>query len=70
MVLMKVAVVMGLRGDQYIGQLAKQIDEHHVVEGTGSCARNAGIGNHDGQALGAGDGHVYPVAVENKGQPP
>lgn len=51
-----------------IGQLAKQVDEHHVVEGTGSGARNAGIGNHDCQTLGAGDGYVHTVAVENEGQ--
>jgi hypothetical protein len=51
-----------------IDQLAKQVDEHHVVQGTRSRARNAGIGNHDCQALGAGNSHVHPVAVENEGQ--
>ncbi len=59
---------MALRGAGGIGQFAKEVDEFHVLQGTGSGAGDSGVRNDYRKALRPGDGHIHTVAVKDKGQ--
>jgi hypothetical protein len=55
-------------GTSLISQFAKQINEHHLINGPGRSAGNAWIGDDHRQALGAGDGDINPVSVQNESE--
>jgi len=60
--------LMALR-DLFRDQLTKQIDESHFTNGTGGSAGDARVGYDDRKALGAGDCHVDPIAIQDEAQP-
>lgn len=49
-------------------QFAEQIEEDHLIEGTGIGGCDARVSDDNCQALGSGNGDIDPVPVENEGQ--
>ena len=59
-------VVFNRREDSSFDQFAKEVQQHHFTNRAGGGVGDAGVADDDRQALGARDGNIYPVAVEDE----
>lgn len=62
----KTAAFSDFSGAGHFDESAEAVDELHLIGGLAVDVEEAGIGDHDGQAAGARDGHVQAVAAEDE----